>query len=62
MEEINLAKKYLKEAIKDNPYIKIPEAELSKIYFLEEKKDSAIYYGKLAFEGIKKILFILLTM
>ena len=53
-EEINLAKKYLKEAIKDNPYIKIPEAELSKIYFLEKEKDSAIYYGKIAFEGLKK--------
>ncbi|MFL2603708.1 MAG: tetratricopeptide repeat protein [Flavobacteriaceae bacterium] len=53
-EEINLAKKYLKEAIKDNPYIKIPESELSKIYFLEKEKDSAIYYGKIAFEGLKK--------
>lgn len=54
VEEINKAKKYLKEAIKDNPYIKIPEAELSKIYFLQQKSDSAIYYGKLAFEGLKK--------
>lgn len=52
--EINLAKKYLKEAIKDNPYIKIPEAELSKIFFLNQKSDSAIYYGKIAFEGLKK--------
>ena len=54
VEEINMAKKYLKQAINDNPYIKIPEAELSKIYFLEKKNDSAIYYGKLAFEGLKK--------
>ena len=54
VEETNLAKKYLKKAIKDNPYIKIPEAELSKIYFLEQKSDSAIYYGKIAFEGLKK--------
>lgn len=54
VEEINLAKKYLKQAINDNPYIKIPEAELSKIYFYEQKNDSAIYYGKLAFEGLKK--------
>jgi len=53
-EEINLAKEYLKEAINDNPYIKIPEAELSKIYFLQQKSDSAIYYGKIAFEGLKK--------
>ncbi len=54
VEELNMAKKYLKEAIKDNPYIKIPEAELSKIYFLEQKKDSAIYFGKIAYEGLKK--------
>ena len=54
VEEINMAKKYLKEAIKDNPYIKIPEAELSKIYFLQQNSDSAIYYGKIAFEGLKK--------
>ena len=53
VEEINMAKKYLKEAIKDNPYIKIPEAELSKIYFLQQKSDSAIYYGKIAYEGLK---------
>ena len=54
IEEINLAKKYLKEAINDNPYIKIPEAELSKIYFLQQKSDSAVYYGKIAYEGLKK--------
>ena len=53
-EDLNLAKKYLWGAIDDNPYIKIPESELSKIYFDEGKKDSAIYYGKIAFEGIKK--------
>ena len=52
--DIYEAKKYLKKAINDNPYIKIPEAELSKIYFEERKKDSALYYGKIAFEGIKK--------
>ena len=48
------AKKYLRLAIKDNPYIKIPEAELSKLYFEEQNKDSSLYYGKIAFEGIKK--------
>ena len=53
-EDINLAKKYLWAASKDNPYIMIPESELSKIYFYEGVKDSAIYYGKKAFEGIKK--------
>ena len=53
-EDIHNAKKYLRQAINDNPYIKIPESELSKIYFIEENKDSALYYGKIAFEGIKK--------
>ena len=52
--DIYNAKKLLKSSIKDNPFIKIPEAELSKIYFLEGAKDSAIYYGKIAFEGISK--------
>lgn len=53
-EDIYNAKKYLRLAIKDNPYIKIPEAELSKLYFVEQNKDSSLYYGKIAFEGIKK--------
>lgn len=53
-EDIFYAKRYFKSAIEDNPFIKIPEAELSKIYFLEEKSDSSIYYGKTAFEGISK--------
>ena len=53
-EDIYKAKKLLKEAIRDNPYIKIPEAELSRIYFDEQKKDSALYYGKIAFEGISQ--------
>lgn len=53
IEDINNAKKLLKEAIRDNPYIKIPEAELSRIYFDEKKRDSALYYGEIAFEGIK---------
>ena len=51
--DVSEAKNYLREAIKDNPFIKIPEAELSKIFFLEQQKDSAIYYGKIAFEGLK---------
>ena len=53
-EDIFYAKRYFKSAIEDNPFIKIPEAELSKIYFLEENSDSSIYYGKTAFEGISK--------
>lgn len=53
-EDIFYAKRHFKSAIEDNPFIKIPEAELSKIYFIEEKSDSAIYYGKEAFEGISK--------
>lgn len=46
------AKILLKKAINDNPYIKIPETELSRIYFDEQIADSAIYYGKKAFYGI----------
>ena len=53
-QDIYYAKKYFNSAIHDNPFIKIPEAELSKIYFLEQQSDSAIYYGKIAFEGISK--------
>ena len=53
-QDIYYAKKYFNSAIDDNPFIKIPEAELSKIYFLEQQSDSAIYYGKIAFEGISK--------
>ena len=52
--DVTKAKSYLNRAIKDNPYIKIPEAELSKIYFMEEKKDSSLYFGKIAFEGLRK--------
>ena len=43
-----------KKAIKDNPYIKIPETELSRMYFDQSKIDSAIYYGKKAFFGLPK--------
>ena len=32
-QDVKKAKKLLKQAINDNPYIKIPETELSKIYF-----------------------------
>ena len=53
-EDLYNAKILLNNAINDNPFIKIPEAELSKIYFVEQKSDSAIYYGKIAFEGISK--------
>ncbi len=54
IEDVKKAKHFLWAAIKDNPFIKVPEAELSKIYFLEQNIDSAIHYGKIAFEGIKK--------
>jgi tetratricopeptide (TPR) repeat protein len=53
-EDLYNAKILLNKAINDNPFIKIPEAELSKIYFSEQQSDSAIYYGKIAFEGISK--------
>ena len=50
--DLDQVKTLLKKAIKDNPYIKIPETELSRIYFDEQIADSAIYYGKKAFYGI----------
>ena len=37
-EDIFYAKKYLKSAIDDNPFIKIPEAELSKNLLYRTKK------------------------
>lgn len=50
--ENDSAKSYFLKAIKDNPYIKISEAELSRMYFDESAIDSAIYYGKNAFYGL----------
>ena len=47
--DVEGSKALLKKAINDNPYIKIPETELSRIYFDEQIADSAIYYGKKAF-------------
>ena len=52
--DVEGSKALLKKAINDNPYIKIPETELSRIYFDEQIADSAIYYGKKAFYGIPK--------
>ena len=50
--DIKNAKSLLKKALNDNPYIRIAETELSRIYFDEQIKDSAIYYGKKAFYGL----------
>ena len=40
------------DAIKDNPYIKSPQAQLGYLYFDIEEFDSAYYYAKDAFNGI----------
>lgn len=52
IDSINIAKKLFLDAIKDNPYIKSPEAQLGYLYYDIEKYDSAYYYAKDAFNGI----------
>ena len=49
IDSIDKAKRLFKSAIKDNPYIKSPEAQLAYLYFEEEKFDSAFFYAKDAF-------------
>ena len=51
-DSINTAKRLFLDAIKDNPYIKSPEAQLGYLYFDIEEFDSAYYYAKDAFNGI----------
>jgi len=50
--DIEASKALFKKAIDDNPYIKIPETELSRIYFEQGVADSAIYYGRKSFYGL----------
>jgi len=52
IDSINIAKKLFLDAIKDNPYIKSPQAQLAYLYYDIEKYDSAYYYAKDAFNGI----------
>ena len=51
-DSINIAKRLFFDAIKDNPYIKSPQAQLGYLYFDIEEFDSAYYYAKDAFNGI----------
>lgn len=52
IDSIEIAKRMFLDAIKDNPYIKSPEAQLGYLYFDIEEFDSAYYYAKDAFNGI----------
>lgn len=51
-DSINIAKRLFFDAIKDNPYIKSPQAQLGYLYFDIEEYDSAYYYARDAFKGI----------
>tara|TARA_Y200000002_G_scaffold328786_1_gene292564 strand:+ start:379 stop:1389 length:1011 start_codon:yes stop_codon:yes gene_type:complete len=52
VDSIDTAKRLFLDAIKDNPYIKSPEAQLGYLYFDLEEFDSAYYYAKDAFNAI----------
>ena len=51
-DSIDTAKRLFLDAIKDNPYIKSPQAQLGYLYFDLKEFDSAYYYAKDAFNGI----------
>ena len=51
-DSIDTAKRLFLDAIKDNPYIKSPQAQLAYLYLDIEEFDSAYYYAKDAFNGI----------
>ena len=53
-DSLNYAKSLLKKSIKDNPFLKYSEGNLSKIYFAERKFDSAYFYARKSFEGLPK--------
>ena len=52
VDSIDTAKRLFLDAIKDNPYIKSPEAQLGYLYLDIEEFDSAYYYAKDAFNAI----------
>ena len=52
VDSIDTAKRLFLDAIKDNPYIKSPQAQLGYLYLDIEEFDSAYYYAKDAFNGI----------
>ena len=51
-DSIETAKRLFLDAIKDNPYIKSPQAQLAYLYLDIEEFDSAYYFAKDAFNGI----------
>jgi tetratricopeptide (TPR) repeat protein len=53
IDSIEQAKIILYEAINDNPFLKLPENMLAKIYLEEGKLDSAYFYSKQAFYEMK---------
>jgi len=53
-DSLNYVKSLLKRSIKDNPFLKYSEGNLSKIYYAERKFDSAYFYARESFEGLPK--------
>jgi len=53
-DSLKYVKSLLKKSIKDNPFLKYSEGNLSKIYFAERKFDSAYFYARKSFEGLPK--------
>jgi len=53
-DSLNYVKSLLKKSIKDNPFLKFSEGNLSKIYFAERKFDSAYFYARESFNGLPK--------
>jgi len=53
-DSLNYVKSLLKKSIKDNPFLKYSEGNLSKIYYAERKFDSAYFYARESFEGLPK--------
>ena len=53
-DSLNYVKSLLKRSIKDNPFLKYSEGNLSKIYYAERKFDSAYFYARKSFEGLPK--------
>ena len=47
----------LKESIKDNPHIGFSEANLALFYLNADRKDSALYYSKIAYEKLPQNKF-----
>jgi len=53
-DSLNYVKSLLKKSISDNPFLKYSEGNLSKIYYAEQKFDSAYFYARESFEGLPK--------